>query len=401
MNSKERIRALFDNKPADRVGFWLGHPADKTKILYANALGISLEDHVEHGVTNSEGGLLATNIDPLDVEISAALKSDMMWISPEVMAGSWKHPEGKPMFDTKGGQGHHELSGAGVFSDCEDARQIESFDWPDPAYLDFEPARQLIQQASDKGMAVVGGMWMSFFHVLSDFFGMENYFMKMYTHPAVVEAATEKMVDFYIEANKRCLETLDGGLDVVFFGNDVGSQLDLLISPDAFKKFILPSYKRIVNQAKNYDLKVMLHSCGAIRKIIPDLIEVGIDALHPLQAKAEGMGAAELSSEYGDSLLFVGGVDTQDLLPFGTPQQVRDEVRRLKDTFGSRYIVSPSHEAILSNVPIQNVVAMMDTALKMDDSTDVKRLKKDAKIKIKEAPQNSFSATQMKVETTK
>ena len=367
MNSKERIRALFNHEPTDRVGFWLGHPADDTKILYAKALGISLEKYAVPKRAN-ESGLLATNIDLLDIELACAFKSDIFWCSPEIMSASWKHPEGKPMFDVKSEGDIKSLSQPGIFADCEDYRQIEAFDWPDPKYLDFKPARELIQTASGKGLAVVGGMWMSFFHVLCDFFGMENYFMKMCTHPAVVEAATEKLVDFYLEANQRCLDFLGGGMDAVFFGNDLGSQLDLLISPDAYERFILPSYKRIVNQAKSYNLKIMLHSCGAISKIIPSLIDIGIDALHPLQAKAAGMSAAELSREYGDSILFVGGVDTQELLPFGTPQQVRDEVRRLKDTFGPRYIVSPSHEALLSNVPIENVVAMQNAAIEIKDT---------------------------------
>lgn len=362
MNSKERINALFNNQPADRVGFWIGHPADDTKIVYARALGISLENHsVPDGAGKS--GLLATNIDFLDVELAAAFKSDLLWCSPEVMADSWKHPKGKPMFDVKGEEKLNSLSQAGVFADYDDCRQVEAFDWPNADYLDFEPARKLIQKASDKNLAVVGGMWMAFFHVLCDFFGMENYFIKMHTHPEVVEAATEKLVDFYLEANQKCLKALAGEIDVMFFGNDLGSQLDLLISPDAFRRFILPSFRRIVNQAKSYGLKVMLHSCGSISKIIPDLIDIGVDALHPLQAKAAGMSAAELSREYGNDILFVGGVDTQALLPFSTPEQIRDEVRKLKDTFGSRYIVSPSHEALLSNVPIENAIAMRDAAV--------------------------------------
>ena len=93
------------------------------------------------------------------------------------------------------------------------------------------------------------------------------------------------------------------------------------------------------------------------------LIDAGIDALHPLQAKANGMEAERLASEFGDELVFIGGVDTQDLLPFGTPQQVKNEVRRLKKAFGQRYVVSPSHEAILPNVSVENVIAMRDAAL--------------------------------------
>lgn len=193
--------------------------------------------------------------------------------------------------------------------------------------------------------------------------GMENYFLKMYTHPDVIEAITEKVLDFYLEANRRCLEAMGPKLDAVFFGNDLGSQEDLLISPDAFDRFVLPGYKKIVDQVKSYNLKVVLHSCGAISKIIPKLIDVGIDGLHPLQAKAKGMEAESLAKDFKGKLLFIGGVDTQELLPFGTPNQVKDDVKRLKDLFGERFIVSPSHEALLPNVKIENVLAMRDSAI--------------------------------------
>ena len=105
-----------------------------------------------------------------------------------------------------------------------------------------------------------------------------------------------------------------------------------------------------------------MHSCGAVFDIIPRLIDLGIDALHPLQAKAANMQPEKLAKEFKNDLVFIGGVDTQELLPFGTPQEVKDEVHRLKDIFGSRYIVSPSHEALLENVSIENVVAMSEAA---------------------------------------
>jgi uroporphyrinogen decarboxylase len=101
----------------------------------------------------------------------------------------------------------------------------------------------------------------------------------------------------------------------------------------------------------------MLHSCGAIGKAIPDLIDAGIDALHPLQARAKGMDAQTLS-QYKNDILFVGGIDTQQILPFGTPGQVRDEVKRVRSILGPGLIVSPSHEALLPNVSPENLEAM-------------------------------------------
>ena len=152
-------------------------------------------------------------------------------------------------------------------------------------------------------------------------------------------------------------------MDAIFFGNDFGSQLDMLISPTMFDKFVMPHFCRITEQAKSRGYKVVLHSCGAIERVIPRLIDAGVDALHPIQAKATNMDAESLAAKYRDKMVFIGGVDTQDILPFGTPQQIRDEVRRLKSVMGPNFVVSPSHETLLPNVPPENVEAMAQAAL--------------------------------------
>jgi uroporphyrinogen decarboxylase len=191
---------------------------------------------------------------------------------------------------------------------------------------------------------------------------MEGYFILMLTRPAVVEAATERVLDFYLEANRRCLEAMGDQLDAVFFGNDLGSQRDLLVGPRQLEQFVLPGVRRIVEQAHAHDKPVILHSCGAVAKFLPRLIEAGIDGLHPLQARAAGMDAECLVREFRGALVFIGAVDTQQLLPFGTPQHVRAEVDRLVALFGERFVVSPSHEALLPNVPLENALAMRDAA---------------------------------------
>ncbi len=137
-----------------------------------------------------------------------------------------------------------------------------------------------------------------------------------------------------------------------------------MIGPDQLKEFVYPGIRKIIDQAKSYNLKVVMHSCGAVSAIIPDLIEFGIDALHPLQAKARGMDAESLVAKFKDKLVFIGGIDTQVLLPYGTPEQVKNEVERLKGVFGENFIVSPSHEALLANVSIENVLAMSSTTTK-------------------------------------
>jgi uroporphyrinogen decarboxylase len=177
-----------------------------------------------------------------------------------------------------------------------------------------------------------------------------------------VEALTNRFVDFYLEANKRLFEQLGDDADVFFFGNDFGTQLDLLISPEDFKRFVLPGFVKLIDLAHKYGKKAFLHSCGSIIKAIPMMIDAGMDALHPLQALAAGMDAENLSRNFKGKIAFVGGVDTQQLLVHATPDQVRDDVRRIKRLLGPNLVVSPSHEAILPNVPLENVLAMAEAA---------------------------------------
>lgn len=362
MNSVERVHAVLTGAPVDRPAFWLGNPADDTKEIYYKYFGIGGEDKKasESFLRTSQ---VKTNLSGRrDLELNLAAGSDMIWISPELDASTWRHPEGKPLWDFYGGRERTHLTQDGVFADCEDPTDVENFEWPDPDFLDFSETTRNVMEARDAGLAVFGGMWMPFFHIASDFFGMENYFIKMHTHPEVVEAVTERIVSFYLEANRRCLELMAKDLVAGFFGNDFGSQLDVLIAPAMMERFIMPYYQRLIDQIKGYGLKVVVHSCGAIDRIIPRLLEAGIQGLHPLQAKACGMDAESLSKKYRGKVAFIGGVDTQELLPFGTAEDVRREVFRLRRLFGDSFIVSPSHEALLSNVAPEKVVAMSEAA---------------------------------------
>ena len=337
MNRKKRIRSLLADRKADRNGFWTGYPTEEALKIYCKELGIKADQ----------------------LSLARKMKSDFLWIPGELC---WAPKDGQKLFDVHGGKEQKSLSQPGVFANCETIEEIEDFDWPNPDGFDFSKLSTHLSGARLFGFATMSGMWSPFFHIVDAFFGMENYYCKMYTHPELVEAVTERIIDFYLIANKRCFEKLGKKIDCFFMGNDFGSQRDLLISPKMFERFVLPYLKKLIDLAKSYDLPVMLHSCGSIAKVIPMLIDAGIDALHPLQAKAAGMEATSLA-QYKNDIVFVGGVDTQELLPFKSAQEVKEEVYRLKDIFGDGFIVSPSHEGLLPNVPLENVIAMRDAAL--------------------------------------
>jgi len=337
MTNRERFTRIM-NRQSDHCGFWHGNPNPASRDY------IFSHFHVSD-----------------DFELGKTLGDTCRWVMP-CEHGMWNHPEGKPMFDVLGGKKRVSLGQPGVFADCEDVAEVETFEWPDEKYIDFTKTIEEIDRTIAADQAVLSGSWSCFFHNVCDFFGMENYFIKMYTNPDVVEAVTEHVVDFYLRINERLFEQAADKIDMFFFGNDFGSQLDTLISPECFDKFVMPGFQKFTEQAHRFGMKVLLHSCGSIDRVIPRLIDAGVDALHPIQARAVNMDAENLSKKYNGKIVFVGGVDTQQLLPFGTPQQVRDEVHRLRDLFGPNYVVSSSHESILPGVTCENIQAMADAA---------------------------------------
>ena len=183
----------------------------------------------------------------------------------------------------------------------------------------------------------------------------------MMTEPEMFEAVIDRILEFYLKANEIFYEATKGRLDAVLIGNDFGSQQGLMLSPDLIRRLVFPGTKKLIDQAHSYGLKVVHHSCGSIYEIIRDLVDLGADAIHPIQALAYNMEAERLAREFGGIASFCGGVDAQNLLVHGSREEVAVEVRRLANLFPTGLIVSPSHEAILPDIPPANVAAIFET----------------------------------------
>jgi uroporphyrinogen decarboxylase len=336
MNSRERIRAIIAGKPADRAGLWLGNPHHESWP------GL----HAYFGTTTEE-------------ELRLKLGDDVRWICPQFFPGSYRDPQGRGMFSAGLEKKRH--GQAGPLADCEDVRELDDFPWPNPDYLNFDLCLEALDKAGDFYRA--SGLWTCFYHNVMDLFGMENYMVKMYTHPEVVQGVTDRVCGFYFEGNERFFKAAGTRVDGFFFGNDFGTQQDLICGPAQFDQFIMPWFVRFTRQAHAHGLQALLHSCGAIHKVIDRLIGAGVDCLHPLQAKASDMDAETLARDYKGRIAFMGGVDTQELMVHGTADEVKADVRRIKRLLGPRLIVSPSHEALLPNVPPRNLEAMAQAAL--------------------------------------
>jgi uroporphyrinogen decarboxylase len=194
--------------------------------------------------------------------------------------------------------------------------------------------------------------------------GSEKFFMDLALEPGKAEILLDKVNDFSICFFEKAISKVKGLVDGVYLGDDFGTQNGLVISPDMWRKYIKPRYKKLISVIKNHGLIYCHHSCGGIKPIIPDMIEIGVDVLNPIQPLAAGMEPDALGNEFGKDLTFYGGIDEQRTLPKGTVQEVKMEVIHRLKTLGKYggYIVAPSH-AFQPDTPIENILAVYETVL--------------------------------------
>ena len=338
MNSLERFYATAERRPVDRPAAWLGMPDPQALPGLFSYYGVKDIHELKMAVGDD---FYAVEV-PYESETAHAIYAAFDW---------YKNGEVDAMNRT--------LTAPGCFHDAEDMEDLV-FDWPDPAaYIDAAECRRRVEMAPE-GKTVLGILWSAHFQDTCAAFGMETALMNMIAAPELYEAVNEKVLEFYLKANRIFYEATKGKLHAVLIGNDMGSQRGLMISPELVRRFVIPGCRRLTEQAHSYGLKVIYHSCGAISDIIPDLIDAGVDIIHPIQALAAGMEPEGLKEKFGDRVSFCGGVDTQELLVHGTPEDVRKKVEELKRLFPTGLILSPSHEAILPDVPPENIGALFD-----------------------------------------
>jgi uroporphyrinogen-III decarboxylase len=189
--------------------------------------------------------------------------------------------------------------------------------------------------------------------------------MKMYDAPDIVDAVMGHLTDFYFEVSVRIFDAAADAIDIFFMGNDYGSMIGPLVSEAQFRRFILPHQKRLIDLGRDYGLKTMLHCCGGIAGLLPAMMEAGLDAIHAVQPSCRGMDLRELKARFGDRMVFNGAIDSQHVLIEGSVDYVRAETREVLDIMmpGGGYIAGASHDTILEETPVENVLAMFDTVM--------------------------------------
>lgn len=340
MNSRERFLATVERKAVDRPAVWLGLPTDEAQENLFHYFKVDTVEALKRR--------LGDDLWPIEVP--------------------YNHPPSNHIacafdFAVKDDSGSYEertLTSRGFFTGMDDLDAVNDFNWPDPKeHMSATQCREAMNAAPDD-YATMGIMWSAHFQDACAAFGMENAMMAMLTAPEMYQAVIDRIVEFYLGANAIFYEVVKDRLDAVLIGNDFGSQQALMVSPELLKKFVLPGTKKLVEQAQSYGFKVIHHSCGSIREIIPELIEIGCDVIHPIQALAAGMEPNGLQRDFAADVSFCGGIDVQDLLVNGSLQEVRAKVRELRELFPTGLILSPSHEAILPDVKPENIEAIFD-----------------------------------------
>lgn len=232
---------------------------------------------------------------------------------------------------------------------------IEQFQFPDPD----EPTRyDFIEEAIKTNKesffgAVIG---FSLFERAWTLAGMENVLMAMASDKDFVNTLLDKILNFNLQIIEK---TCEFDIDMFGHGDDWGQQRGLIMGPDLWREFIKPRIKQMYQLIKSKGKFVFLHSCGKIESILPDLIECGLDVFNPFQPEVTDV--FEVKKKYGDQLTFYGGISVQKTLPFGTVEQVKDEVKQLLDIVGENggYIASPSHD-IPPDAKPENIAAMIE-----------------------------------------
>lgn len=246
-----------------------------------------------------------------------------------------------------------------IFNEDTTVDDVHAHPWPDPARPVYADVRAECEKYSEQ-YALYGAPWVPFFHEVGRIIGQENFYIMMTVKPDVIHAIIAHVVDFGVDLTRRFLEAAGGRIDIAYFGNDFGAQRGLLVSPAMWRQFIRKPLKRYFDAAHDCGCKVMQHSCGAIRDIIPWLIEDGVDVLNPIQVQAAGMDFDALHRDFGRRLAFYGAVDTQQLLPRGSPDDVRAQVRHYAGLCRNGGYILAGSQVLIEDIPLDNILAMYD-----------------------------------------
>jgi len=341
MTGKERVLAAIAHRETDRIPLDLWAEEAVWKRLMRD-LGLS-----------SKRALLSR------------LHIDLRWIDHRYAGPDFSPPEGEYIENMWGERfrimpNEDRVACGGALDRAQTFEEVAQHHWPSNDWVNYSHLRESVRR--DEGCAIIYG-YADIWQRAAMARGLDNMFFDMLEHPEWVDCMTEKLMDFYIEDWTRAMEATKGKIDLFFLISDLGTQRGAMISLDLFRRFIKPRIRLMAELAHGFGKKLLFHSCGAVRSFINDFIDAGVDVLNPMQTGCAGMKPRELKAEFGDRLCFHGGMDIQNALPFGSPEEVRAETLRLLDAMKGNggFILAPSH-TLLPDIPTENILTMYDCA---------------------------------------
>ena len=242
---------------------------------------------------------------------------------------------------------------------AETIAHVEAFHWPSGNDWDFAGMREELMV--EKTYARLSPSWMPVFSRLCELFGMEKAMVNLYTNRPVIEAALAHLDEFYTDFYRNILETCGDQLDIFGLGDDFAGNYGVLIQPELWRSLFKPLYAKWLGMAKAKGLLTFMHCCGNLMDVMPDLIDIGLDAWQTVQTHLPGQSAEYIKKAFGRHLTFVGAIDTTNVLGVGTPDEVRQHVHTQIRALGrgGGYICAPDH-TIMSEVPSENVRALYE-----------------------------------------
>lgn len=240
-------------------------------------------------------------------------------------------------------------------------RDIARYPWPDPSDAGITRGlRARAERLRQTDYAVMYNARFNLVHTTQYLRGFEDWYLDLGAGHALFEALMRAVLDVLLELNRRALSEVGDLVDIVAFGDDLGLQDRAVCSLPLYRKLIRPHQERIAGCIRSHTrAKILYHTCGSVYRLIPDFIDIGIDALNPVQVRAKNMEPERLASEFAGRIAFWGGIDTQRILPHGTPEEVRAEARRIFEILGAGggYVLAAVHN-IQPDVPPENVLAL-------------------------------------------